>query len=249
MMVKHKVLKDFQFLTTEKKIIILKAKTVLQNFRYLTKTDNVIIERVIIENNPDYFTIVDWKEELTNFLKTNKIPQPAVISKKIVPFIEEMFVIPNASESFKEDSAQKSLEIESKIKRLDLKETQLNDLENNLLQIESDLQRKEKSLLQKEERLKKSEERLRVRELDLDSLMNDTHRDLDTKQKDFNNKLEQKLREISERENELDLRSKVWENSVDRAELRKKMDEVVEEFRVQGFSVDLLREAMRKLHI
>lgn len=246
-MVKHKVLKDFQFLTPERKIIILKAKTILQNFRYLTKTENVVIEREIIENNPDYFSIVDWKEELTNFLKSNKIPQPAVISKKIVPFIEEMFVITGMSESIKDDNPSKSLELEAKTKRLDLKESQLNVLENELIQLESDLNRKEKILNQKEERLNLSEERLRVRELDLDALMTDTHRDLDTKQKEFNNKLEEKLREISDRENQLDLRAKVWENSIDKDDLKKRIEDIVQDVRRQGYSVDLLEQSMKRL--
>lgn len=248
-MVKHKVLKDFQFLTPERKIIILKAKTVLQNFRYITKSDNVIIDRDIIENNPDYFSIVDWKEELTNFLKTNKIPQPAIISKKIVPFIEEMFVITTSTETIKEDTTQKTIELESKSKRLDLKEQGLTDLENTLLQQESDLNRKEKSLNSREERLKASEERLRIRELDLDSLMNDTHRDLDSKQKDFNDKLEQKLKEISEREDQLNMRAKVWENSIDKGDLKKRIQDVIQEFRSQGFSVELLERAMGNLGV
>ena len=54
MNVKHKVLKDFQFITNDKKIIILKAKTILENYKYITKFESVLIEKDIIDNNPEY---------------------------------------------------------------------------------------------------------------------------------------------------------------------------------------------------
>ena len=158
MAVKHKVLKDFQLLTNDKKIIVLKAKTVLEDYKYVTKNDNVLVEKDIIDNNPDFFSPIDWKEELNTYLRQNKISQPAVLTKKVVPFIEEMFVIqgePNVTivQEPSGDIIQKELELESKTKRLDIKESQLNLESNDLINREAEILKKEKQLQQKEERL------------------------------------------------------------------------------------------------
>ena len=164
MAIKHKVLKDFQLLTTDKKIITLKAKTVLEDYKYVTKNDNVIIEKDVINNNPDYFSIIDWKEELNTYLKQNKIPQPAIITKKLVPFLEEMFVINSGGETkeiikevikevpveiIKEvkvdrDFTSKELELDSKIKKNELLEQHLkSEIEkNNSRTIELELKEK-----------------------------------------------------------------------------------------------------------
>ena len=90
MTIKHKVLKDFQLLTDDKKILILKAKTIIEDYKFNNKSETVTVPLDIIKNNPDYFAFIDWKEDLQSYLKTNKIPQPAVITKKLVPFIETM---------------------------------------------------------------------------------------------------------------------------------------------------------------
>ena len=92
MAIKHKVLKDFQLLTDDKKIIILKAKTIIEDYKFKNKSETVSVPVDIIKNNPDYFSFIDWKEELQSYLKVNKIPQPAVITKKLVPFIETMII-------------------------------------------------------------------------------------------------------------------------------------------------------------
>jgi hypothetical protein len=90
MAIKHKVLKDFQLLTDDKKILILKAKTLLEDYKFKNKSEIVTVPAEVIRNNPDYFAHIDWKEELQSYLKVNKIPQPAVITKKILPFIENL---------------------------------------------------------------------------------------------------------------------------------------------------------------
>lgn len=90
MTIKYKVLKDFQLITEDKKIIVLKAKTIIENFTFKNKNETVRVPSDVIKNNGDFFALFDWKEELQSFLRTNKIPQPAVITKKIVPFIESL---------------------------------------------------------------------------------------------------------------------------------------------------------------
>jgi hypothetical protein len=39
MTIKHRVLKDFQLLTDDKKIIILKSKTILEDYKYTNKKE------------------------------------------------------------------------------------------------------------------------------------------------------------------------------------------------------------------
>lgn len=92
-MVKHKLLSDYQFLTNDKKIIILKTGTIIEDYKYITKSDSVNIDMDIVHNNPHYFQAIDWKIELLSYLKQNKIPQPSVVCKKLIPFIEETFLI------------------------------------------------------------------------------------------------------------------------------------------------------------
>jgi len=90
MAIKHKVLKDFQLITEDKRIVIIKAKTIIENYKFKNKNELVTVPIDVIKNNTDYFANFDWKEELQTFLRTNKIPQPAIITKKIVPFIETL---------------------------------------------------------------------------------------------------------------------------------------------------------------
>lgn len=111
MSIKHKVLKDFQLVTEDKKIIVLKAKTVLEGYTYTSKNESVLVEKDIIDNNPDFFQVVDWKEELTAYLRQNKIAQPAVLSKKLVPFIQDMFVIPQTKVEIKEVTKEVTKEV------------------------------------------------------------------------------------------------------------------------------------------
>ena len=190
MAVKHKVLKDFQLLTNDKKIITLKAKTILEDYKYSTKNDNVLVEKDIVDNNPDYFSIIDWKEELNTYLRQNKMPQPAVLTKKLVPFIEEMFVI-NQKNEVKEvirevvkeiptSDIEKEIELESKIQKNKILEEHLKleieKLNSNIFE----LKRKEKQLNDLEIELNQKSELLKKLELDL------SEKELSITQKDSN---------------------------------------------------------------
>lgn len=146
-MAKHKMLKDFQLLTPDKKIFILKTGTILENYVYKTKTDSIEVDRDIIENNPDYFSIIDWKSELLTYIRSNKLPQPAQLSKKLIPFIEEMFVIGNAN---KEENTPSDNNIEeeykSKLESIREKEEELKDREFELSKIEKKFEEKSREL-------------------------------------------------------------------------------------------------------
>jgi hypothetical protein len=220
MAVKHKVLKDFQLLTNDKKIIVLKAKTVLEDYKYVTKNDNVLVEREIIDNNPDFFSPINWKEELNTYLRQNKIPQPAVITKKLVPFIEEMFVIQTDSSQTTEqpyiDVIQKELELESRLKRVELREAQLNLESSELINKEVELLKKEKQVQQKEEKLSNLQSELEEKEINLDMLILDSNQNIDLKQKELNDKLEFKIKEIEEKESQLEFKSKNLDRYIER---------------------------------
>ena len=85
MSIKHKVIQDFQFISSDKKIIVLKANTILENYTYNPKGSGepLKLEKELIENNNSFFKPLDWREELHTFIKVNKIPQPAIMTKKI----------------------------------------------------------------------------------------------------------------------------------------------------------------------
>ena len=87
MKIRHKVIQDFQFVSDDKKIFVLKLGSILEEYVFKTKGEEIPIDRDIIDNNPLYFQIIDWKSELLMYLKLNKIPQPSQISKKLIPFI------------------------------------------------------------------------------------------------------------------------------------------------------------------
>lgn len=190
MAIKHKVLKDFQLLTEDKKILILKAKTIIEDYKFKNKSETVSVPVDIIKNNPDYFSFIDWKEELQSYLKVNKIPQPAVITKKLVPFIETMMSenggtqtkeIIIEKEVIKEVIVEKmvsdqslSIEIETKLKKIQLKENQLDKEieEANTKELEATNREKkaselEKKYTEKNEEVEAKSKYLESKEVDL----------------------------------------------------------------------------------
>ena len=163
-MKKHKIIKDFQFTTQDKKIFTLKAGIYLEDYKYVNKNDSIKVDKDIVDNNPEYFSLIDWRMELQSYLRSNKIPQPGQLAKKIIPFIENMILnkpvveknISNKNNSIKE----KELDIREKIieqKELELKED-LKFLNSQFLIMntkEEKLKLKEIELNQKEHNLKK----------------------------------------------------------------------------------------------
>ena len=235
MSVKHKVLKDFQLLTNDKKIIVLKAKTVLEDYKYVTKNDNVLVEREIIDNNPDFFSPIDWKEELNTYLRQNKIPQPAVITKKLVPFIEEMFVINKESNTVYVpvknqvdiNLQSKEIELESNLKRVEIRENKLKEeLEKSHI--------KESELLEKETNLELEQHKLNTL-IELSS---------------------QKEKELADRERNLIEREKIildkesnFSNYINRDSIRESLEVVKSEYISRGFYIEEHLEFLSKIGI
>jgi hypothetical protein len=207
MKLKHKVIKEFQFLTTDKKILILKANSVLEDYVYTQKGESVNIEKDIVDNNPDFFIEIDWKTDLISYLKTNKIPQPAVLSKKLFPFVEDLLKNNSVIKEeviFKEEIIFKEEVIVNETKELEIKKR-----EKKIISDEEDIELRLKRLEKREEDYKKDSLILKQKEEDLnDKLIElDSINERESKIKDYlefkseveeyNEYLISKLKEVS----------------------------------------------------
>lgn len=230
MKIKHKLLSDFQYISPDKKIFIIKAGTVLESYNYKLKSDIIPIDKEIVDANPEIFNIVDWKAELLTYIKTNKLPTPAVLTKKLIPFIEEI-VLSSTSQS-------KSLPVvdEAKIKELELKEIDLNsrerrikdqedeieirlkraekrekDLKDDLQSIENredELRSKSKELIEKSLDINDRTQELNEKERNLDRDVLKSSNEIDSKYKELQDKIDKDLLDLSNREKELDNKSR-----------------------------------------
>lgn len=238
MPIKHKVLKDFQLLTDDKKILILKAKTLLEDYKFKNKSEFVKVPSEIIKNNPDYFAFIDWKEELQNFLKTNKIPQPAVITKKIVPFIESL--LSEYTLNIKEVVVEKEIQKEIIIEKPTIVEKEIL-VENSNSKLEIELENKLKKLKLKEEQLDKEIDEANKKELECINLEKKL-KELETKLSERSNLLESKENDLinlqkilSEKEEQLSHKESNLSDYLSKTKISQNMDRL----RAQGFNLDL----------
>lgn len=231
MKIKHKVIKEFQYLSPDKKIFILKVGTILQEYNYTVKSEIIPIDKDIVDNNPEFFEVIDWKSELLVHMRTNKFPTPTQFHKKLVPFIEEMVL-----SSIQQNSAPVFTMDESKVRELEWKESDLNSRERRIRDKEEEvdirLKRVEKRETEHKEELKmldKKEDDLRSRsreitekQLDLEDRLQDLNerernfdrstlesaKDLDVKYEELQRKIDRDLQQLSEREKDVELLSK-----------------------------------------
>jgi hypothetical protein len=243
MTIKHKVLKDFQLLTDDKKILILKAKTIIEDYKFKNKSETVTVPLDIIKNNPDYFAFIDWKEDLQSYLKTNKIPQPAVITKKLVPFIETMMLEasnPNIKEIIIEKEVIKEVIVE-KPKIVEHEVVVERKVSDDSMSIELELQLKKLKL--KEEQLDKEIEQTNTKELvaekkekeatKLETELNSRKMEIDTKEAE----LSEKERLLNEKESILLEKESNLSNYVTKGQIYEKIDI----YQRQGYSMDLFK--------
>jgi hypothetical protein len=243
MTIKHKVLKDFQLLTDDKKILILKAKTIIEDYKFKNKSETVTVPLDIIKNNPDYFAFIDWKEDLQSYLKTNKIPQPAVITKKLVPFIETMMLEasnPNIKEIIIEKEVIKEVIVE-KPKIVEKEIVVEKKVSDDSISIELELQLKKLKL--KEEQLDKEIEQTNSKELvaekkekeatKLETELNSRKMEIDTKEAE----LSEKERLLNEKESILLEKESNLSNYVTKGQIYEKIDD----YQRQGYSMTLFK--------
>jgi len=242
MSLKHKVLKDFQFVTVDKKIVVLKAKTVLENYKYKTKNDSISLEKDVVDNNPEFFAPIDWKEELNTYIKQNKIPSPAILTKKLVPFIEEMFILnqepsePTIVHSVNIDSDLhlREIELEAKIKKNELRESKLKEELEAVHVKEAFLVEREKEVSIEQSKIDRYKEYWDEKASELQNHHNIL--------KELQKSLEEKEQNLLEKEQNL-------QNYLSIDDIKNKIEEQRISYQSGGFSIDGHLKFMREIGI
>jgi hypothetical protein len=266
MKIKHKVVKEFQYLSPDKKIFILKAGTILEEYNYKVKTETIAIDRDIIDNNPEFFEIVDWKAELLTFIKVNKLPTPAVLTKKLIPFIDEMVLssmqqnVPVGNvvdESVVRELERKEQDLNSRDKRIKEKEDEIEIRLKRVEKREGEYKEDLKSLDKKEDDIRERSKELIEKGLDLDDKIQDLNekernidrsalessKEIDEKYVKLQEKIDKDLKALSERER--DLESKLKTISKREADISKLEGDIYEKAK----SYDVIKEDIKGLEV
>jgi myosin heavy subunit len=243
MKIKHKLLSDYQYTSPDKKIFLIKSGTIIEEYIYKLKTESIPIDKEIVEANPQLFSPIDWKAELLSYMRAEKLPQPAQLCKKIVPFIEEMIL---SSIQQNANTNNGPVVDEAKVKELEWKEIDLNNREKRIVDKEEEidirLKRVEKreqdhkdelkGLDKKEDELRERSRELTEKQLDLEDKIQDINEkernfdrsvlesasQLDDKYKELQDKINSDLQIVSDKEKELEKLSK---------ELKRKEDDLI----------------------
>lgn len=247
--IKHKVLKDFQLLTPDKKIVVLKSGSILEEYKYGSKTDFIKVERAIIDNNPDFFQLIDWKIELVNVMKAAKIAQPGIIAKKIIPFIDEMVLSESAEVSTSSDAEKLEEEYKEKLRKLKEKEIDYDAKFEKLLRrekdLELDLESKIKSassissqeLEKMEDDYRQKVRKLREKEMEIE----ESNSRLLKKTKDLESDFEFRINRLTKRESEL--KEQIGEIESRESEAKRKLkDAQAQEERVREYEVEIKKK-------
>lgn len=271
MKIKHKVVKEFQYLSPDKKIFILKVGTILQEYNYTVKSEIIPIDKDIIDNNPEFFEVVDWKSELLTHMRTNKFPTPTQFHKKLVPFIEEMVL-----SSIQQNSGPVSTIDESKVREVEWKEIDLNNREKRIKDKEEEidirLKRVEKreddhkqelkNLDKKEDELRNRSKELTEKQLDLEDKIQDLNEkernfdrsilqsssDLDSKYAELQTKIDKDIREVTEKEKDLEVLSKELNRKKEHLDqLESDIDDKIRNFEIQKEEWNLYIEEVKNL--
>jgi len=225
MKIKHKVIKEFQYLSPDKKIFILKIGAILEEYIYKVKTELIPIDKAIIDNNPEFFEVIDWKAELLTFMRAEKMPQPAQLGKKLIPFFEDMIMssiqhdnTPSMDPTLMKDVERREAELNTFKRDLDRRETDLDSRDRRIKDKEDELEIRIKRIEKREDEYKldlktieKKDDDLRLRTRTI------TEKELD---------LQDKTQELNERERNLDRTalSSAKEYDSKYAELQTKID-------------------------
>jgi chromosome segregation ATPase len=225
MKIKHKLLADYQYTTPDKKIFLIKSGTIIEEYLYKLKGENIPIDRDIVEANPQLFDPVDWKAELLTFMRAEKMPQPAQLGKKLIPFFEDMIMssiqhdnIPSIDPTLMKDVERREIELNTFKRDLDRRETDLDSRDRRIKDKEDELEIRIKRVEKREDEYKldlktieKKDDDLRLRTRTI------TEKELD---------LQEKIQELNERERNLDRTALSSAKEVDSkyAELQTKID-------------------------
>jgi myosin heavy subunit len=225
MKIKHKVIKEFQYLSPDKKIFILKVGAILEEYIYKVKTELIPIDKAIIDNNPEFFEVIDWKAELLTFMRAEKMPQPAQLGKKLIPFFEDMIM-----SSIQHDNSP-SMD-PNLMREVERREVELNSTKRELDRRESDLDSRDRRIKDREDeieiRMKRVEKREDEYKLDIKTLekKDDEIRNKNRALTEKELELQDKSQELNERERNLDKTALMSAKEIDSkyAELQNKID-------------------------
>jgi len=270
MKIKHKLIQDFQFVSPDKKIFILKNGTILEEYKYKVKNETIDIDKDLIDQNPEFFEIIDWKSELLSYLKVNKISPPSQIQKKMIPFIEDIILssIPQSQNLSIDESIIKELErkesdlknrekrisdkeeeIEIRLSRVDKREESYKEDLKSLDKKEDELREISKDLTNKQLDLEDKEQKLNERERNHDLEILDASKNIDKKYEELQIKIDKDLKELSKREKELELKNKelkLREDSI--LEKESQIEDLVRNHQIKIDETKGWEEDVKRLH-
>jgi chromosome segregation ATPase len=225
MKTKHKLIQDFQFISADKKIFVLKSGTILEEYNYKLKSEIIPIDKDIIDSNPLFFELIDWKSELMSYMKQNKMPQPAQLGKKLIPFIEEMVLSSlqqnsvSMDPSLVRDLEKRESELLSSKRELDRRELELDSRDRRIKDKEDDIEVRTKRVEKREDEYKSDLKNLDKKE----DVLRSKSREISEKELD----LQDKLQDLNEKERNLDRNMLTTSKEFDSkyTELQNKIDE------------------------
>ncbi len=243
MKIKHKLVKDYQYLTFDKKIILIKSGSILNNYIFKIKNEEIYIDSIIVDSNPDIFSKIEWRQELHTYIKSLKLPQPKILANKIEPFIEEFILIDSLNindNSYYElelkKNEEKFLTLEKKLKD---KELELKKNEEKFLTLEKKLKDKELELSKKDDIYSSKNKELKDKEFELskkDEIILLKEKELiekELKLTELNNKISEKEKYIetltSKKSSLIDIQEKINNDIVNREKRESDLEYLEEE--------------------
>ena len=225
MKIKHKLLSDYQFLSNDKKIFLIKSGTIIEQYTYKVKSENISIDKEVVDANPQLFQIIDWKAEMLSYMKLQKLPTPAQLHKKLVPFIEEMVLSSiQQNTSIIDDSKIKEIEwkeidlitrekrikdkeeeIDIRIKRVEKREDDFKLELKNIDKKEDVLRERSKEITEKFLDLEDKIQDLNERERNFDRSLLESSNNLDAKYTELQEKIDSDIKMVTEKEKQLEI--------------------------------------------
>lgn len=268
MKTKFKLLLDYQYVSSDKKIFLIKSGTIIEDYIFKTKGAEIKIDKEIVDVNPQIFQLLDWKNELLSHLKLSKIAQPAQVIKKLIPFIEDILLASSTNTFDVSDKYNDILELENSINRRNAK---LNDDKSEIelrLSIldkrEKDIKSELKEIDKKDDILRDKLSSLKIFESDLIKRENDINkleRDIDLKLLETDSNIEERfkllqdkididIKNLNLREYDLDKRTKnivILEN--DLSDRESKIIDSERDINIRYDDIMLIKEEVDRINI
>jgi hypothetical protein len=98
----YRVIQNFQFTTADKKIDVLKIGSILapdlsseEQYVFKKGTKEFLYDAQLIENNPEFFEAIDWRDDLLVEMKKCKMKTVAPMFKTVVNFLNNEILSKN----------------------------------------------------------------------------------------------------------------------------------------------------------